>query len=441
MTAIGETLETLPGSGSPACPSEGGFPEMNARREWATFWRLPVIGMVGLSGSTTLAYASGVLMLPMTKELGWTRAEFSAGFAIQMLASVVILPGVGWLTDRHGPRRVAIFGGIPFILAFSLLGTTGPAVMNWYLLCLMLAVFQSCLAPPVWISGVVSSFNASRGFAMAVTLSGMSLGTLIWPLLATLFLLHMEWRLVFPAIAFSWATIALPIIITSYKPPAIRDGPKSTGGLRHGYAIALRSRLFLGLTLAGGLFACTFYGTVVHLVPILTSKGMSLPSAAGVASLAGVFSIVGRFGTGHLLDRASPRLIAMTVFLLPAFSVMSLAFGGGSIEAAAIAVAILGLSSGAEMDILTFFASRAIPRDVFASVYGLLNAAIAISAGVGPLIAGAVFDHYGGYNLFLLAIIPVAIFCSSLLGLLPLPTNPSNLVPGDPLNGLAGRDG
>lgn len=174
---------------------------------------------------------------------------------------------------------------------------------------------------------------------------------------------------------------------------------------------------------AGGLFSCAYYGTIVHLVPILTSQGMGVTAAAGTASLAGLFAIIGRFGTGYLLDRGAPRRIAIVAFLLPAVSMILLLNTGGSFVATAAAVAILGLSCGAEVDILAFFASRMLAREIFGSVYGVLNAVIAVSAGVGPLIAGSVFDRSGSYDPFLLGIVPVALFCGALMAILPLNAN------------------
>ena len=394
-------------------------PPTTMREEWAAAWHLPVIGLLGLTGSTIFAYSSGILMVPMIKEFGWTRAAFSGAFAVQMLASIVIFPIIGVLTDRFGARRVVMAGGLPFVLAFGLLGTVGAPLLQWYALGLLMAMFQSCLATPVIISAVVGPFERSRGLAMAVTLSGLSLGTLIWPIIAAFFVQHIGWRLTFPALSLTWAIVVLPLIILFFRPPlAIGKGARPK--IRHGYSTALKSPLFVGLMVAGGLFSCGYYGCVVHLVPILTSSGISLSVAASVASIVGLFAVIGRFCIGFLLDRLSPRLIAVSVLLLPAVSVAFLTLASGSLTATIIAVAILGLSSGAELDILSYFASRILAREVFASVFGLMNSAIAICAGVGPLAAGAIFDHNKSYTLFLILVACAAFLCAGLMMLLPM---------------------
>ncbi len=70
-------------------------------------------------------------------------------------------------------------------------------------------------------------------------------------------------------------------------------------------AEGLRSAALYKLLMAAALFSFTVIGVAVHFVPILTDSGATPLSAAGIASLVGVFSIVGRLGTGFLLDRVS----------------------------------------------------------------------------------------------------------------------------------------
>src|SRR5579863_3477129 len=97
-------------------PTLQGSPCMTAataRQEWATMWQLPLVCMLGTSGSAMFAYAGGVYMESVTRAFGWTRAQYSSAFLLMMLSGLVISPAIGWLVDRIGPRRVVLGGIIP----------------------------------------------------------------------------------------------------------------------------------------------------------------------------------------------------------------------------------------------------------------------------------------------------------------------------------------
>ena len=85
-------------------------------------WPLPLVCMLGVSGSAMFAYAGGVYMESVTREFGWSRAQYSSAFMLMMVSGLVLAPAVGWLTDRIGPRKVALAGIVPFGLRISLFG-------------------------------------------------------------------------------------------------------------------------------------------------------------------------------------------------------------------------------------------------------------------------------------------------------------------------------
>jgi hypothetical protein len=102
--------------------------------------------------------------------------------------------------------------------------------------------------------------------------------------------------------------LILPLAIRFFHGPhdgRSADSLRPRHDLRHGHV--LRSRAFIFLTLAGGHFASVSFGLTLHLVPILRGNGLSLNAAAGIVGVAGLFSILGRVGTGFLLDNLPTR--------------------------------------------------------------------------------------------------------------------------------------
>lgn len=99
-----------------------------ARAEWAAMWPLPLVSMFGYVGGASFAYSSGVFMQELTKEFGWSRAEFATAFTIHSLVALVMAPVIGRLIDRIGPRRMALIGIVPFMFGLSLFGLANGSI-------------------------------------------------------------------------------------------------------------------------------------------------------------------------------------------------------------------------------------------------------------------------------------------------------------------------
>jgi MFS family permease len=138
-------------------------------------------------------------------------------------------------------------------------------------------------------------------------------------------------------------------------------------------------------------------------VPILTERGASPLGAAGIASIVGIFSFIGRLGTGLLLDRFSGRVVGACAFLLPVVSCLLLLFDGARPGSQAVASALLGLTVGAEVDVIAYLVSRHFGLKSYGTIFGAVVAAMAAGGALGPLAAGWVFDTSGGYSYFLTA--------------------------------------
>lgn len=402
----------------------------DARAEWRAAWPLPFIGMLGLCGAAMLSYASGVFMQPITAAFGWSRAEFSFGLTLAMLIGLVTTPLAGRLVDRFGPRAVALAGCASYPLAFALLGTVNGDLWSWYGCAALLAVLTPALGPMVWTTAVVGRFAAGRGMALGVTLAGVPLSAAVWPATSNLFLGELGWRLAFPALAASWALVAVPLIVLFFRPVrAARAGGGGGGGEAAPVAgakfrEAVFSRRFVSLAAAGGLFSLVVLGATVHMAPILADGGLDRTHAANITAIIGLAGIAGRVGTGLLIDRLPPRRIGVIVFLLPVVSCLLLRQPEISPGAAMLAAALMGLATGAELDIITYLAARYFGLRSFGAIMGLMNSVFAVLAGFGPLIAGLAFDQSGDYRAFLLAATPLFGLSALLIWSLPSPDAP-----------------
>ncbi len=396
-----------------------------ARQEWRNYWTLPLAGALGNSLTVLLVYSLGIFMEPLTKEFGWNRAEISAGITVTNFIGLGLGLLSGMMVDRFGPRLVGIIGVAVMCGAVAMLGTATGSLLNWYMLWGLVALGGAGVGPFIWTSAVASRFDASRGLAIAIVVSGAGLAATILPPLTAWLLQNFGWRGGFFGIGAIWAVVVIPILLLFFR--GAYDGKvrptkaevKIRTDAMPGMTLSegLRSAPFWRLGLAGGFFAFVAIGLIVHFVPILKDSGLELTTAAGIAGTIGLASLAGRFGTGFLLDRLNPRLVAAVAFALPTLAV-ALLLMGGSPFVLTIAAFTVGLSLGAELDVTFYLATRYFGLKSYGVLMSAMMGMLAIGMALGPVTAGAIYDSTGSYANFLWLTIPLVVIASLMVGTL-----------------------
>lgn len=397
---------------------------MSSRAEWRGNWKVVLAAFAGVAASTIISYSSSLFIEPLQSEFGWTRAQALSGQAIASIAGVICAPFTGLLVDRFGPRRLGIAAVISICAATAMLGLTGPSLWMWRALWLPVAFGIVLIQPSVWTAAVTSLFASGRGLALAVTLCGSSVAAIIIPPLTYFLIETYGWRMAWAGLAGFWALATLPLIwffFSSAMDQQRLSLPSSLGmiapprpKLRQSGILTLR---FPQLLVAGVCVAGVVVTLGVSLVPVLSSNGLTRAQAAGIASLLGLSSIAGRLTIGMLLDRMSGRFLAAFCVSLPIVGILILIGCPGSTLAASLAVLILGLSLGAELDLMAYLTSRYFKVENFGFLFGTIGGFIGLAAGNGPILLNASFDATGSYIYALWASIPICLF-SALLFLL-----------------------
>lgn len=416
--------------------------------EWRAYWQLPFVALLGMGGSGMMVYSTGVFMGELMPAFGWTRTQYMSSMTVQLVLTLFLIPLVGRAVDRYGPRRVALTGIVPAIVGTAMLGLANGEIWQWWLLTGIQTCGAVILIPPVWITAVVGRFHSSRGMALAVALAGIGLGTAVWPMLAAFYIEQIGWRLAYGAVALSWGALIVPLTLFFFYGPHDRIARRDRAAhVAVPYSHHLRSRVFVCLAAAGGLFVLTSQAITLHLVPIVRESGLSLAAAASLAGVAGIGSIAGRLGMGFLLDRWSARKLGVAVFLLPLASAMLFGYAD-SYPAMVFAAAVLGLSMGAEGDVLNYIASRRFDHAIFGSISSILQTVTAITSVGGVMVAGMLADYWGSYQLFLLLCVPITVIGAITLAMVPdapeaeAPDTPEAAAPGTgaPETGTEERD-
>jgi MFS family permease len=402
--------------------------QITARGEWRAYPMLPVAGALGYATSVIHIYSLGPLIAPISEAFGWSRTQVTTGLTISTLLQAVFSVPVGLLVDKFGPRRFALVGIILTCAAFALLSLADGTKANWYLLWLVMAAGVFPVQATVWTSAVASRFKSSRGLALAVTLCGASVAATLFPPLTAWLAGTYGWKSAFLGLSALWLVIAWPPIFLFFRGAndvakedraAQEEARQALAGvaLRDG----LRSSVYLRLFGASALFTFAILALVVHFVPILTDRGANPIHAAGVASLIGIFSVIGRLATGMLLDRFSGSLVGSVVFALPAVAGLMLLFAGDTVAGQVIAASFIGLTLGAEIDVIVFLTAQHFGLRNFGGLYGGLLAALSCGTALGPLAASAVYDQTGSYAPYLWLTIALMVISSAALASLPRP--------------------
>jgi MFS family permease len=160
---------------------------------------------------------------------------------------------------------------------------------------------------------------------------------------------------------------------------------------------------------------------------MLTMRGISREAAAGVLSLVGITSAFGKLGTGWLFDRIDARAIASLCLAMPAIPLLVLALSPEGhvlpLSVAMGAVALLGFAIGAEQSVTAYLTTRYVGLRAFAQNYAVITSIMAFSWGIGPLVAGLIYDATGSYFLLLMGAIPAPVLAGIFMASMgPYPT-------------------
>ena len=149
---------------------------------------------------------------------------------------------------------------------------------------------------------------------------------------------------------------------------------------------------------------------------MLSDRGIPAQTAALGSSFVGAAVLLGRVGTGYLLDHLFAPHVAAVFFGGAALGIGLLWLGTTPVAFAG--AFLVGLGLGAEVDLIAYLISRYFGLRAFGKVYSSAFAAFALAGALGPLIMGASFDRTGSYRgalaTFLVATLVAAVLMTRL---------------------------
>ena len=392
-------------------------------------WWVVVGSFLGLivSSAPILTNTIGVLVKPISSDLGWSRSQVTLGLAISGITMGLSSVILGRLMDRYGVRRVTMPCVVAFALAMASIGFVPRSVTAFTLMYAVAGMASAGIAPLPYAKSVTGVFDTRRGLALGIAIAGVGIGTAFVPQYAQTFVENFGWRGTYVGLGLLHFAIAFPAVLF-----LLRDSEPSRSVQSHAGTGRLDAGAVPGKTLSEALVSSTFWfialpfvctgvaltGLSSSFVPILTDAGMSARLATTALTAVGLALIVGRIGSGYLLDRMFAPYVTI-IFLMVPFAGIVLFAAEGSSALPFIGAFLIGIGIGGELDLMAYLVSRYFGLRAFGAVYGLLTGAFFVSAKGGPFLVSLVYDATGSYGYVLLgagALMPIAALSISRLG-------------------------
>lgn len=376
----------------------GGAAGVSARAEFAARWPVLAGAILGI-GIGIIALPSpaiGVFLRDLQAEFGWSRTEISLGPTILIAGLAIASPLLGWAADRvsaawiTGVSLAALAG---WLFLFSRLG---PNLNLYYLSFAAMAVTACGAATLVYARAISANFIRGRGLALGVAMSGNGLTGIFLPMLLAPYAASAGWRQGFVALA-ALAALATPVVAGLMSRSRSRAAIPAADAEAPGVPLrdALRDPVFRTMAVTFALIPLGASGMHLHLLAFLADEGVPPAKAGAIAGLGGVALIAGRVLTGWLIDRAfAPRIAAAMMAISAACMAAMGLFGASAGWLGAVAV---GLSIGAELDLIGYLVARYFGLRAYGRIYGLLYAAVLVGSALSPVAYGAVVDLTGAY--------------------------------------------
>jgi sugar phosphate permease len=395
------------------------------------WWMIAAGCGIRMLGGGFHLYGFTVFFLPITQELGLSRAATSLVFSLARAEGAIEGPLAGYLIDRLGPRPMILAGVILSGIGYMLLAT----IESYYgFLIVYLGVISLSFSAGFMHSPMVLAntwFIRRRALAMTLVSSAIGIGgTLITPLLA-ISVHTWGWRWGAFLSGLGLILVGVPIALFVKRSPEsmgmVPDGTLTNANPRQNHATtssatpptsqepeaeftlkqAMRTSTFWMIILATTTRVAVFNAITVHFIPILVWRGISEQRAAVLLATMALMSLPSHLLVGWIADHVSKPKLMGVCMTIGAASIFFLAYGEG--EWALWVFTLLFTFMEAIFPVGWATVGDFFGRKSFATIRGTMSFFYLWGPALGPVITGAVYDRYQSYAPLMSAFIALSL--------------------------------
>jgi MFS family permease len=345
-----------------------------------------------------------VFLLPLERDLGWSRSELTSVYSIYLLVNGFTAPFVGLLFDRLGPRWV--YGtGMASLGAAMLLASGLTQLWQFYLFIGALVGIGVSLNGMVPASALLARWYRERlSTAIGIAYSAFGVGTVIFVPLVQYLVGEYGWRASYRILG--WMLLALAPLVVVFIPwnrfAAGAPRPEAAQKAGEGWTLdaALRSPVFWGLIQVFFFTAAGMFSIVVQLIAFFVDAGFSPLAAATAFGIVGLLSAASVMGSGIAADRFGYRQTVTASFAgtLSGMLVLIMITFTPSWFLLVLFVPLFGFCMGVRGPIVSSVSARYFAGPRVATIYGIVYASNAVGAALGAFLGGLLHDVTGGYR-------------------------------------------
>lgn len=364
------------------------------------------------SGLSVFLGAAGIFLKPVALSFNWSRADVAVLPMLAVIGSVIGAPCIGYIADRTGWNKVIAFSIMIVSLGLLAMSVAPPSHAYVVAVGLLIGIMGVATTPGGYISVISRTFDRRLGTALGFALVGVGVSAASVPVIAGKLLEIMDWRQAYACLA----ALSLVLGVMAHQlifrvlniNPDEADSAKGKTGVDTGNRIdtgegvsfgeAIRSYRFWLIGGVGVLSLFSTMGAALHLASYATDQGVSAMVAAQSAGLVGIGLMLSRIGVGLMLDKLFAPFVACVMFVAGAAGFYLLTADIlQSAWALSLGAVLVGVSHGAEGDLIPFLARKYFGVRAFGSVYGALFGMAILGGAVGAYVYGMCFDLLKSY--------------------------------------------
>jgi MFS family permease len=342
-----------------------------------------------------------VFLLPIARATGWSVTGVSTAMTIGFIAMSLGSLFWGVLSDRLGPRFVALAGSVALAASLALASRATTLIGFQLVFGVLVGGATAAIFAPM-MACVTGWFDTHRSLAVSLVSAGMGMAPMtLSPFAAWLVSTH-DWRTSLLVIAAVAAALMIPTSLLVRRPPALKsekaaDSAPGEAGSALSLSQVLRSPQFIILLLTNFFCCATHSGPIFHTVSYAVSCGIPVITAVTIYSVEGLAGMGGRVAFGLLGDRFGAKRALVSGLLLQAFGAAAYFFVSG-LSGFYAAAAVFGFVYAGVMPLYAVIARENFPLRMMGMVIGGTAMAGSLGMATGPVVGGLVYDHLGSYG-------------------------------------------
>ena len=358
----------------------------------------------------------GVFTLPMVDDLGWKVWQYTLGPSIAIGTGAFSSIVIGSILDQRGPKPLIFTGASMSAVCLVLLGIQSSLMFYLFLYLIAGFVGWNLFSPFVVNSAINKWFVRKRGWALALGSSGISLGSLVTPLILTGVVDNFGWRtgyfslcalvliLVIPVSFFMRRTPEdyglLPDGVDDYDDHVSSDIPESEFR-PFNRSEAIKTSSFWLLAFGFAFIAAGLACVLIHAIPFSQESGFARTVGAIGISVNGLANLSSKPVWGFAMQRFHPRLLVMAAYTISSIGV-SLMLVSGPISLIPMLLAgffLYGFGFGGTIPLSESLWARYFGRAHIGSIRGITQPLRILGTAVAPVLVGLLFDISDTYRL------------------------------------------